>query len=207
VSAAFIRAGEADMLKGMNGTRNIKDTLFVALFNNEAAARELYNAINGTHYGLEMPVTMSTLDDVLYRGIRNDVSFTVADTYMALFEQQSSFNRNIPLRVLLYIARLYERLIPNKDVHKEALLLIPRPHAVVFYTRTDSGKDAMKQNRVILRLSDAFKGVTSGLGSLEGVHGVSHAASGGSAAGACGISGGRPVHRAGYTGGFFPRTP
>jgi hypothetical protein len=29
----------------MSGTRNIKDSLFVALFNHEDAARELYNAI------------------------------------------------------------------------------------------------------------------------------------------------------------------
>ena len=57
---------------------------------------------------------MTTLDDVLYRGIKNNVSFTVAKgIYMALFEQQSSFSRNIPLRILLYIARGYERFIPQ----------------------------------------------------------------------------------------------
>jgi hypothetical protein len=108
----------------MDGTRNIKDSLFVALFNNKEAARELYNAIYNTDYGPETPITITTLDDVLYKGIKNDVSFTVADDiYMALFEQQSSFSRNIPLRILLYITRGYERLIPNREVHKDKLLI------------------------------------------------------------------------------------
>jgi hypothetical protein len=153
--------------KGTAGTRNIKDSLFVSLFTNEEAARELYNAICDAHYGPEMPVTITTLDDVLYRGIKNDLSFTVGDVYMALFEQQSSFSCNLPLRVLLYIARMYERLIPNKEVHKDKLLKIPRPRPVVLYTGRDRTKSAMTQDRVTLRLSDAFKGEPSPFGSLE----------------------------------------
>ena len=151
----------------MIGTRNIKDSLFVALFTNEAAARELFNAICDAHYGPEMPVVITTLDDVLYRGIKNDLSFTVGNVYMALFEQQSSFSRNLPLRILLYIARMYERLIPNKDVHKDTLLKVPRPRPVVLYTGGDRAKNAMDKDCVILRLSDAFKGEPSPFGSLE----------------------------------------
>ena len=150
-----------------DGTRAIKDSLFVALFNNEAAARELYNAISGADYGTETPITMTTLDDVLYKGIKNDVSFTVGDVYMALFEQQSSFSRNLPLRILLYITRGYERLIPNKETHKDKLLKIPRPCPVVLYTGRDRGKNAMEHDRVTLRLSDAFKGDPGPFGSLE----------------------------------------
>jgi hypothetical protein len=151
----------------MSETRTIKDSLFVALFNNEAAARELFNAITGTTYGPETPVTITTLDDVLYRGVKNDLSFTVGDVYMALFEQQSSFNRNLPLRILLYIAHVYERLIPNKDVHKDTLLKIPRPCPVVLYTGRDGARNAVKQDRVTLRLSDAFKGESNPFGLLE----------------------------------------
>jgi hypothetical protein len=153
--------------KFSDGTRNIKDSLFVALFNNEEAARELFNAISDAHYGPETPVIITTLDDVLYRGIKNDLSFTVGDVYMALFEQQSSFSRNLPLRILLYIARMYERIIPNKEVHKDTLLKVPRPRPVVLYTGRDSAKSAMDKDRLILRLSDAFKGEPSPFGSLE----------------------------------------
>jgi hypothetical protein len=110
---------------------------------------------------------MTTLDDVLYRGIKNDVSFTVGDVYMALFEQQSSFSHNIPLRMLALYCRVYERLIPNKEVHKDKLLQIPRICPVVLYTGRDRGKSAMEQDRVTLRLSDAFKGEANPFGSLE----------------------------------------
>jgi hypothetical protein len=152
----------------MSGTRTIKDSLFVALFNHEEAARELFNAIYGSDYGPETPIKMTTLEDVLYRGIKNDVSFTVAeDIYMALFEQQSSFSRNVPLRILLYIARGYERLIPNREVHKDKPLKIPRPCPVVLYTGRDSARNAMEQDRVTLCLSDAFKGEPNPFGSLE----------------------------------------
>ena len=79
------RSGSLPKPEKKNGTRNIKDSLFVALFNNEAAARELFNAICDAHYGPETPVTLTTLDDALYRGVKNDLSFTVGDVYMALF--------------------------------------------------------------------------------------------------------------------------
>ena len=163
----FLKREQSDILHRMSGTRNIKDSLFVALFTNEAAARELFNAICDAHYGPETPIVITTLDDVLYRGIKNDLSFTVGDVYMALFEQQSSFSRNLPLRILLYIAHVYERIIPNKEVHKDALLKIPRPRPVVLYTGRDSAKNAMDQDRLTLRLSDAFKGDPGPFGSLE----------------------------------------
>jgi hypothetical protein len=86
---------------------------------------------------------------------------------MALFEQQSSFSRNLPLRILLYIARMYERLIPNREVHKDRLLKVPRPCPVVLYTGKDLAKSAMEQDRVILRLSDAFKGEPNPFSSME----------------------------------------
>jgi hypothetical protein len=151
----------------MNETRNIKDSVFVALFNNEAAARELYNAINGTDYGPETPVTMTTLDDVLCKGIKNDVSFTIDDTYMALFEHQSSFNRNLPLRIFLYIAHVYDRLIPNKELHKDKQFKVPRPYPVVLYTGKNKGKSAMKKNRMIMRLSESFLGKPFSFGVFE----------------------------------------
>ena len=150
-----------------NETRAIKDSLFTALFNNEEAARELYNAIYDAHCGPETPVVITTLDDVLYRGVKNDLSFTVGDVYMAMFEQQSSFSPNLPLRILLYITHVYERLIPNKEVHKDKLLKIPRPRPVVLYTGRDSRTKGLEQDRVTLRLSDAFKGEANPFGSLE----------------------------------------
>ena len=125
------------------------------------AARELFNAVCDAHYGPETPIIITTLDDAVYRDIKNDLSFTIGDVYMALFEQQSSRSRNLSLRILLYIAHVYERIIPNKDVHSDRLLKVPRPHPVVIYTGRDSEKSAMDKDHVILRLSDTFN-ITSG---------------------------------------------
>jgi hypothetical protein len=69
--------------------------------------------------------------------------------------------------MLLYIARVYEHIIPNKEVHKEHLLKVVRPFPVVFYTGRDRGKSAMEQDRVTLCLSDAFKGEPNPFGNLE----------------------------------------
>jgi hypothetical protein len=55
VAAPFLKRKNKDRLPAMDGTRNIKDSLFVALFNNEEAARELFNAIYNTDYGPETP--------------------------------------------------------------------------------------------------------------------------------------------------------
>jgi hypothetical protein len=68
---------------------------------------------------------------------------------------------------LLYAAHVYERMIPNKEFHKNTLVKIPRLQPLMFYICVDSGKSAMKTNRKILRLSDAFKGMPGPLGSLE----------------------------------------
>jgi hypothetical protein len=151
----------------MDGTRNIKDSLFVAIFNNPDAARELYNAVYGTRYGPETPVVMTTLDDVLYKGIKNDLSFIIGDIYMAMFEQQSTFNPNIPLRIVLYIAHVYEHIIPNKEMHKSTLLKIPRIQPAMFYLCKDPAKSAMKTNRTIMDLSKSFLGEPSELSGLE----------------------------------------
>jgi hypothetical protein len=151
----------------MNETRNIKDSLFTEIFNNEEAARELYNAINDTHHGPETPVTMTTLENVLYNGVKNDVSFTIDGVSMALFEQQSSFNQNIPLRILIYTARVYERTIPNKELHKDKRVMIPCLQAVMFHIGKDSGKGAMKTNRAIMRLSRSYLGAPGRSSSLD----------------------------------------
>jgi hypothetical protein len=57
----------------------------------------------------------------------------------------------MPLRSLLYIARVYEKIIDSKNIYKEELLKIPKPEFFVLY----NGKDEMPDESV-LKLSDAF---------------------------------------------------
>jgi hypothetical protein len=57
----------------------------------------------------------------------------------------------MPLRCLLYLARLYEKIINNKDMYKTRLVTIPRPECFVLYNGTADYPD-----ETILKLSDAF---------------------------------------------------
>lgn len=46
--------------------RQYQDSLFRFMFSDKESAIELYNAIEGTDYGLDTEVVFTTLDDVLY---------------------------------------------------------------------------------------------------------------------------------------------
>jgi hypothetical protein len=58
----------------------------------------------------------------------------------------------MPLRMLLYIAREYERIIESKNLYKEKLLKIPSPEFIVLY----NGKKEFPDYKE-MKLSDAFK--------------------------------------------------
>jgi hypothetical protein len=58
----------------------------------------------------DVPVSINTLKGVLFRSHLNDISFVVGDTIVVLIEHQSTINPNMALRLLMYIARVYEQL-------------------------------------------------------------------------------------------------
>ena len=94
---------------------------------------------------------------------KNDVSFLV-DKTLSLYEHQSSYNPNMPLRGFLYYADLYRKLIHRSErLYSKHLLKIPRPHYIVFYNGSE--KD-MEEERRTLRLSDAFE-TDTGAGEYE----------------------------------------
>jgi hypothetical protein len=52
---------------------------------------------------------------------------------LSLYEHQSSYNPNMPLRGFLYYADLYRKLIRRSErLYGKHLLKIPRPHYIVF---------------------------------------------------------------------------
>ena len=94
----------------MAARRNYKDSLFRMVFREKRELLSLYNAINGTDYDDPEELIVTTIEDVLYMGRKNDVSFLIDDV-MNLYEHQSSWNPNMPLRGLLYISMLYQGFI------------------------------------------------------------------------------------------------
>lgn len=137
--------------------RQYKDRLFKFIFGNPEKkqwALSLYNAINGTHYTDPDELEFNTIGDAVYMGMKNDVSFLISSE-MNLWEQQSSYNPNMPMRLFLYAAKLYDKYIQTSDyyLYSGTLQKIPRPFCVCFYNGKRDQSD-----RQILRLSDAYEG-------------------------------------------------
>ena len=86
--------------------RTFKSTVFIMLFEDKRNLLELYNAISGKHYTDPELLEINTLENAIYMSIKNDVSFLI-DGRLSLYEHQSTYNPNLPLRFLLYIANQY----------------------------------------------------------------------------------------------------
>ena len=132
-----------------------KDSLFRRIFGeNKTNALSLYNAINNSNYTDESELEYTTLDDVIYIKIKNDVSFLVG-TSLNLYEHQSSYNPNMPLRGFLYFADLYRQIIKdNERIYSQQIVRIPNPKYIVFYNGSTS---KVKDDVIKLKLSDCFE--------------------------------------------------
>ena len=86
----------------------------------------------------------------LYMSMQNDLSFII-DSRLSLYEHQSTYNPNIPLRFLMYLSDLYEKMIVGKNVYGKNIIQIPAPKFIVFY----NGRDE-RPEREMIKLSDAY---------------------------------------------------
>ena len=91
------------------------------------------------------------LENGISLSVRNDASFFISN-YLNLYEHQSTYSPNAPLRFLIYLTNLLMRLIRKEDLYRKKLIKIETPHFVVFY----NGKENAPE-RYELRLSDAFE--------------------------------------------------
>jgi hypothetical protein len=152
----------------MTANRAYKDSVFTWLFSEPDTLRELYGALKGVTLPPEIPITINTLEGVLFKDRMNDISFIIGSQVVVLFEHQSTVNENMPLRMLLYIAKLYEKLTGEKDIYREKRLKLPQPEFIVLYNGT-----APQPEEKTLRLTEAFRDLgelgltTGGIAPLE----------------------------------------
>lgn len=133
--------------------RRYKDRLFRFVFSDKKDLLALYNAVNGTDYKDPEQLEINTLEDVLYLSMKNDLSFIIGSS-VNLYEHQSTWNRNMPLRGLFYFAELYQDYV-SKEEHRltgAGLISLPTPNYLVFYNGLEE-----EEERTELFLSDAFK--------------------------------------------------
>ena len=134
--------------------REYKDRLFAFIFGKEENKKwtlSLYNAINKTYYTNEDDIVINTMSDTIYMGMKNDVSFLISDI-LNLYEQQSTYNPNMPVRQLMYLGRQYDKYIKDtkQNIYGKKLMHLPVPKLITFYNGTEDYGDT------VLHLSDSF---------------------------------------------------
>ena len=134
--------------------RPYKDTIFRMLYHDKENLLSLYNAMNGKKYTNPDELQIVTLDNAIYMGMKNDLAF-IMDMNLYLYEHQSTYNPNIPLRNLFYIADEYQRLVVKKSLYSTAIQKIPTPRFIVFYNGTKEVEDKSE-----FRLSSAYENPT-----------------------------------------------
>ncbi len=130
-----------------------KDRLFRFAFQDKKDLLDLYNAINGTDYSDPEELKITTLEDALFLGVKNDLSFIVG-MVLNLYEHQSTKCQNMPLRGLVYFATLYQTFVKENgyDLYGSRRILLPFPNYVVFYNG-----DVDEPDETELLLSEAFQ--------------------------------------------------
>lgn len=139
----------------MKYNRNHKDRVFCMVFGYEkykGNLLSLYNALNDTCYTNLDDLEITTMDNALYMSMKNDVSCIISNN-LALFEQQSTWNPNMPLRGFMYFADLYNKYISTGSlgIYRDKLVKLPTPQYYVFYNG-----DRDMPDKQLLKLSDAF---------------------------------------------------
>jgi len=132
--------------------KNHKDSVFSLLFSNPDTLRELYCAIEGISLPADVPVVINTLSDALFMDRINDISFEIGGKLVVLIEHQSTINPNIALRLLIYIARIYEKIVMDKKIYSTKKVVIPKPEFFILYNG-----EAPYPEVTVEKLSDMFE--------------------------------------------------
>ena len=132
--------------------RAYRDSLFRDIFNNADRLPEIYEALLGIKTTAS-DITLATINETLFSGIKNDVGFIVGNQHVLLTEHQSTTNANMPLRMLMYLAEVYRRYVDADAVYRKRLIPLPAPKFYVFYNGIEKMPDTWS-----LHLSDAFEG-------------------------------------------------
>ena len=138
----------------LTANRKYKDTVFRRLFSDRKNLLSLYNAINGTAYENPDDLEIVTLENAIYMGMKNDLAFII-DTNLFLYEHQSTYNPNMPLRDLFYISSEYQKLVEHKSLYSSTQQKVPAPNFIVFYNGTVKKEDCWTNY-----LSEAYENLT-----------------------------------------------
>ena len=118
----------------------------------KANALEVYNALNRSDYTDPEAVELVHLEKGVSLSIRNDASYII-DMNFSFYEHQSTYNRNMPLRSIIYFVNALDDWLKENehDLFGRKRIMIPTPHFVVFYNGTEKRPEYEE-----MRLSKSF---------------------------------------------------
>ncbi|WP_346708037.1 hypothetical protein [Massilistercora timonensis] len=120
------------------------------IFEDKRKLLELYNAISGKHYEDPELLEINTLENAIYMSMKNDLSFLI-DARLSLYEHQSTYSPNLPLRFLFYLSDMFSGMTVDANLYGTKKVELPAPRFVVFYNG-----EADQPDRQILKLSDLY---------------------------------------------------
>ena len=135
---------------GSNGNREYKSDVISMMLQIPEYALDVYNAMNDSAYTDPDMIQIMRLENGISLSIRNDASFFISN-YLNLYEHQSTYSPNAPLRFLIYLTSLLKKMIEKRDLYGRKRVQIATPHFAVFYNGTEK-----RPEKEVLKLSDAF---------------------------------------------------
>lgn len=134
--------------------RDIKDSVFTFLFSDLEYTKQLYLSLHPEDTTVQTDdIKLVTLENILAIGQYNDLGFQVRDKLILMVEAQSTFSPNIPLRMLMYLAKTYNEYVEEHSlsIYSSTKVMIPRPELYVVYT-------GEHKTPTTLKLSDMYEG-------------------------------------------------
>ena len=120
----------------------LKDSLFIDLFSDKMRLIQLYKSlINDERQINPEDIEILTIQNIILRGIYNDLGFRVKDEIIILMEAQTTYTTNIVLRILFYLSETLKNYIIDSSENKNLNELyntkpriIPKIKLFVVYT-------------------------------------------------------------------------
>lgn len=139
-------------MKETNVTVNstYKARIFEMVFSDRKELLALYNAVNDTSYTDPEKLEINTLKNAIYMSMHNDISFLI-DSRLSLYEHQSTYSPNLPLRYLFYAADLYSGMTREANLYGRKQVLLPAPRFLIFYNGAEERPEKQE-----LKLSSSY---------------------------------------------------
>ena len=136
--------------------KNNQESLFHSIFSSKEKMLELYQLFYKTDRVDSEEIQIISSDE---KGIfkTNDLVFLIENRCILVMEEAWRISETLPLRFLLYVTRVYERILELKHLYTYYRFPLPVPECIVLYDGEEPLYDGKKRvEEVTIKLSEAF---------------------------------------------------